>query len=450
MKNSTINFESNHMMEIKIGIFYDGTGLNAHNLLAGNEKDESLLSNIYRLYKFYGNNHNILSLYVEGVGTKNGHADNTLVQAMGVDVPLVTSGYGVFAKYSNSVSSIANLIKNLPDADLNNNKLILIFDVFGFSRGAATARHFVNMVNSSDPSVLNILTKAAQEKGYQISKIPEVRFLGLFDTVASIWRFGTFWEDPHDTGNTNGLKVALDKNAAKTVFHLTAMHECRYNFPLSSVAGKYFELNIPGAHSDIGGSYASQEYEISKITQAKYGIPAINDTKKKVTDELLQLRTDSKWNVLLENTEILRGYLPAPFHQAVSQRKIQGDLQYVALMLMLKAAINKGCPFSHEALVYEKKIPDDLKDYYQHALSVSQDVLNGKENKIDPIYIENISRRYIHISSSWQNVLWPWGHTPMQLSRDVKPEGIPQARAAIDNYQPNRPDVGWTRKVFKT
>jgi len=452
MEHITSAVKVKQLVKLTIGVFFDGTGQNANNLLAAKEKDECKFSNIYRLYKNYGKNHeDNLAVYIEGAGTKNGEGDNTLVQAMGVDVPLVTTGYGVFAKYSNSVSQIAERIKkNLPQADSKKNTLALTFDVFGFSRGAATARHFVNMVNSLDPSVTNILTEVAHEKGYEISKIPEVRFLGLYDTVASIWRLGTFWEDPHDTGDTNGLKVALGKDAAKTVFQLTAKHECRYNFPLSSVSGNYFELELPGAHSDIGGSYASQENEISEITQAKYGVPILSDTKKKVIDELAQLRKDSKWSVLLENTDVVSGYLPAPYHQGVSRRNVSGDLQYVALMLMLKAAINKGCPFADEAMLYENKIPEDLKGYYQHALLVSEDVLIGKEAQIDQKIIDEITPRYIHISSSWKNELWPWGYAPEELSQEVKPEGIREPRAAIDNYQPNRPDTGWQRKIFNS
>ena len=450
MEPITSAVKGKQLVELTIGVFFDGTGQNANNLLTAQEKDECRFSNIYRLYKNYGNNHNDkLAVYIEGAGTKNGAGDNTLVQAIGVDVPLVTTGYGVFAKYSNSVTQIAERIKNLlPKAGLEKNTLTLTFDVFGFSRGAATARHFVNMINSLDPSVTNILTEVAQDKGYEISKIPEVRFLGLYDTVASIWRLGALWGDPHDTGETNGLKVALGKDAAKTVFHLTAGHECRYNFPLNRVGGSYFELELPGAHSDIGGSYASQENEISEITQAKYDIPIVSDSKKKVIDELAQLRKDSKWNILLENTDVVSGLLPAPYHQGVCRRNVSGDLQYVALMLMLKAAINQGCPFSEEAMLYEDSIPEDLKGYYQHASLVSEDVFIGKEARIDPKIIDEIPPHYIHISGSWQNVLWPWGYAPEGLSQEIMPEGIRDPRAVIDNYQPNRPDTGWQRKVF--
>lgn len=87
------------------------------------------------------------------------------MQATSVDVPLVTIGYRVFAKYSNSSSQITGQFKNsLLQAESGKNSLILAFDVFDFSRGTVTARRFVNMVNSLDPSVTSILTEVAQEK----------------------------------------------------------------------------------------------------------------------------------------------------------------------------------------------------------------------------------------------------------------------------------------------
>ncbi|WP_447870188.1 hypothetical protein, partial [Serratia fonticola] len=70
--------------------------------------------------------------------------------------------------------------------------------------------------------------------------------------------------------------------------------------------------------------------------------------------------------------------------------------------------------------------------------------------QIDQKIIDEITPRYIHISSSWKNVLWPWGYAPEELSQEVKPEGIREPRAAIDNYQPNRPDTGWQRKIFNS
>lgn len=114
MEHITSAVKVKQLVKLTIGVFFDGTGQNANNLLAAKEKDECKFSNIYRLYKNYGKNHeDSLAVYIEGAGTKNGEGDNALVQAMGVDVPLVTTGYGVFAKYGNSVSQIAEQIKKI-------------------------------------------------------------------------------------------------------------------------------------------------------------------------------------------------------------------------------------------------------------------------------------------------------------------------------------------------
>ncbi|MFW8177622.1 type VI secretion system tube protein Hcp, partial [Klebsiella pneumoniae] len=78
----------------------------------------------------------------------------------------------------------------------------------------------------------------------------KTRFLGIFDTVAAI---GTPVNgfNPHsaDTGDVN---LALRPGVAEKVFHITAQHECRFNFALNSVKPAWPELALPGAHSDIG------------------------------------------------------------------------------------------------------------------------------------------------------------------------------------------------------
>jgi hypothetical protein len=54
---------------------------------------------------------------------------------------------------------------------------------------------------------------------------------------------------------------------AQKVFHLTAQHECRYNFALNSVARDWPELALPGMHSDIGGGYLPQLREDLFLTR---------------------------------------------------------------------------------------------------------------------------------------------------------------------------------------
>jgi uncharacterized protein (DUF2235 family) len=107
-------------------------------------------------------------------------------------------------------------------------------DIVGFSRGAALALDFANLVND------------------RMSGAP-VRFLGLWDTVAS---FGL----PGNRFNI-GHKLTLPDNV-ESCFHAMSLDERRGNFPLTRVelvtggkpaAGRLEEVWFRGVHSDVGG-----------------------------------------------------------------------------------------------------------------------------------------------------------------------------------------------------
>lgn len=139
----------------------------------------------------------------------------------------------------------------------------LQLDVYGFSRGAAAARCFVNNIKSHHGTAKNIcndhcLNTRLNEWGYKnpddtkIKVEIKVRFLGLYDTVSS---YGfNFLDDVKELGlNYPSGGVNIDK-----VAHLCAGDEYRDNFSLTTM-GSYpnlTQLIFPGAHSDVGGGYA--------------------------------------------------------------------------------------------------------------------------------------------------------------------------------------------------
>ncbi|OGV85068.1 MAG: hypothetical protein A3K19_19870 [Lentisphaerae bacterium RIFOXYB12_FULL_65_16] len=133
--------------------------------------------------------------------------------------------------------------------------------IVGFSRGAAQAREFANMIyRRGNPTsyrhsaVLNDYVGTVVLE--HVSGVtPSVDFMGLFDTVAS---FG--W--PGNDLNL-GYRMRIPPNV-KRVAQATAMNEYRPLFPLSSImrSGESYdptsqrvEKGFPGAHSDIGGGY---------------------------------------------------------------------------------------------------------------------------------------------------------------------------------------------------
>ena len=97
------------------------------------------------------------------------------------------------------------------------------FDVFGFSRGAAAARHFANRVMEQDPAIASAIVKGLRGDFYDGKPSGEVRFLGIFDTVAAIGGISNFFDI---NGRSNPrVKLELRPSVAKKVFQITALNE---------------------------------------------------------------------------------------------------------------------------------------------------------------------------------------------------------------------------------
>jgi len=127
--------------------------------------------------------------------------------------------------------------------------------VYGFSRGAASARAFVTW-----------LDELMQSKPYlaldDLQLPVSVEYLGILDTVASVGLADiaplssghSAWADRTQPLPTSGL--------VKRCLHLVAGHEQRLCFPVDSIRkedGSYpancEEVIYPGVHSDVGGGY---------------------------------------------------------------------------------------------------------------------------------------------------------------------------------------------------
>lgn len=136
--------------------------------------------------------------------------------------------------------------------------------VFGFSRGGAEAVAFSHLFDQ--------LLKGGLLAGIKAS----IRFLGLFDVVASVggsasvaktlpmpgamfdghWAWANYVDEPIPSCVSNGV-------------HLIAAHEMRMNFPVTrQVGAKVKEYLYPGAHSDVGGGYAPGEQGKGRERQA--------------------------------------------------------------------------------------------------------------------------------------------------------------------------------------
>jgi len=200
---------------LRIGAFFDGTGNNKKNDLAIEDGSQTNVAKLYRLYE--GVNYKVA--YEEGVGTeayKEGGATLSVATIADIQNGAISIGdlydSGAMAVGSTAKDHVKSMLAKIDTIiKLNPDKEIVI-DVYGFSRGAAEARDFINEVNQLYANV----------DGGSV-----VGFVGLFDTVASIGLAADYdW----------GLNLNLDENSAEWIVQITAEDEMRANFPLDSLA----------------------------------------------------------------------------------------------------------------------------------------------------------------------------------------------------------------------
>lgn len=269
-----------------INVFFDGTKNNLYNIehrkknpqmYKGKEtvgayesyfNDHSNVSYLYQARK--GGTPNVGWAYIEGIGTGadniNGLDRKNRYLKMR-DKPLEERKY-----YEDSIKGFAfgsgstgiatrvqqsfEKIQTMVSSDLGDRiPTILVLNVFGFSRGAAAARHFVHKVKTEPKGFI----------GWNLTRERIiVNFVGLFDTVSS--RSGVGSIAPEMTGafdtDTKELHLNFERGYASKVFHLTAADEYRLYFSLTNINsairhGFGMEVAISGAHADVGGSYPS-------------------------------------------------------------------------------------------------------------------------------------------------------------------------------------------------
>lgn len=288
--------DNKEVNDVYMGVFFDGTSNNRENI-EGRRKDPSLKNssvsdndssntsygndntNVDRLEKAYlkDNEAHYYSVYVEGIGTKNPKKnDDGTLDYYGDFTRGQGYGKGETGLFEKVEKGCFYIVEKLQDKN-EKNISTLYLDVFGFSRGAAAARIFVNELYkkkiATDKKSYNwgVLGKAFKELDYKIKPHRiKVRFLGIFDTVSS---YGSNILDDVDKD-----KVPLTIPNVGFTVHLTAENEHRINFPLTNIASagaNSIELILPGVHSDIGGGYKSGSETViltetaSKIAEEK-------------------------------------------------------------------------------------------------------------------------------------------------------------------------------------
>jgi len=332
--------------KIRISVFFDGTGNNRANTKLGKNKEDfkkfkdeddyffvprgvfdehasfyNDKTNVVRLEEMISPDQNGFdlseSIYIEGIGTRNNETLGGEVKAYDEIKNDIYAGMsegegptGITGKVQNGINEVIDLLKEKFDSL---DTIEVAIDVFGFSRGAAAARNFIYEIKGNPE---NTLIKMMHKESSMIIDKVDIKFVGLFDSVSAL---GSIFADTNkyeDTGMVDDVKL-LNLDIFKTVevekvVHLCAAEEYRNAFKLINIKsavdkGNGIEIFLPGAHSDIGGSYVDKSGEGNiythqlldlnqvPLTRRDNGLPKIPD-KYYTTKELNELiEIDKKW-----------------------------------------------------------------------------------------------------------------------------------------------------------
>lgn len=460
-------YQPENTIILYIGMFFDGTGNNRFNSeslyytkVKGNndriksseiptqlsftltpekikEKDISKInisnrdsywnpySNIVKLHDLYKEksetdlrtkkNKYTLKQYVEGIGTEKYKEDSVGGSSMG------RGDTGIIAKVERGIK---DLVKE-KIAPLPKDKKIykIVFDVFGFSRGAAAARHFCNEVKKpayyvtrtkQDPydrkgriltDEKDLVKHAGGILGAELKKIGlkpyeetynniEIRFLGLFDTVVSDlvvkenigYKLTPFFNGIPIIAQEylEDIKTNISGLGIKKVFQIRANDEWRANFAYTPTEDGY-TLYMLGAHSDIGGGYA----ELDKYTSilgffdATKGGEEIFKQQEKIRKYFIDnnyCKENEIWFEKIyehtsgfaiessptETTTIYKKKISDHYILKTS-RYISNKYSLVPMYVMLQKAIDYGVPFYKN---YKEAADDDadVKNSFEHEI----------------------------------------------------------------------------------
>ena len=442
---------------LRIGVFFDGTGNNLFNSEQvkgcyardvnlekeaediqrfcqmhgydgqGNVPDSSYgndASNIARLYGLYKDDQNrqlseyetiaYIPIYIDGIGTSGNQDDSDFSQITG------TGAQGVLAKVKQCPARIFEGIDIFKSENPIRKVKTVQFDIFGFSRGAAAARHFANEVMKGEQSPLAQLIPANSSLflegfAWRTSIDVSINFIGIFDTAAAIGSMANGDFSVHDANNP-GVNLYLAPDIAKKVVHLVARDEHRHNFSLNSAGNA--DIVLPGVHSDLGGGYlpnlvervllskprCSRDVDFKTPSSSTNAYRLAEQELGRLQDQLhfygltLQVKT---WAVeTASNVKGDRRKSKNVYAAVYSERVVRNDLSLIYLRIMRELATRHGVEFQTIDEEDQKYVlPEELKGIAKKLMTYAL----GETRSIDLNLNEQalLAQRYIHLSSNW-------------------------------------------------
>ena len=319
--------------KIQANLFFDGTRNNYYNVekadaatrakYGGEDTSyDNALSNVARMWTVIGTEkeNSDMGVYIEGMGTTKFEDDAMAGYALG------TGETGIKTRAQSAFQPLIDEVKK-NRGDLGP-PAILELNLYGFSRGAATARHFAHLLRDQHE-----IARHFTDKWSQVQVV--VNFVGLFDTVSS--------EGIVYGNDVNDLGLRFSAGSARRVFHLIALDEYRLCFSDTTIDSALkakvsinnlsvpmgFELGMPGSHSDVGGGYVcdvnKNETEVRDLAPSEWDPDqgGAKGSQDFVYQQGWYRASDKK---------------ASTWHPYRHQRSISGDYYKVALALMVDMA----------------------------------------------------------------------------------------------------------------
>jgi len=471
--------EPSPKIHLEVGLFTDGTMNNAANTHAFGEQleQECLIpyegntisreecerrmglmlgdsyanapSNVAKLWDLYDEGRiesgntitHRFSIYAPGAGTKTSEDDALYSAATGMGeagiVPQVTLAFSRLSERA-KVSSQGKPI----------NRLTL--DLFGFSRGAAAARHAAHEINQGESG---LLAEILAQNHIPWPETVEVRFVGLFDSVAAIVNPAAGDLSAHNNRNYP-VKLYLSSDKVRHAVHLTAAHEHRRNFALNSLRSRdgslpanFREISLPGVHSDIGGGYGDSQRE-DVLLSPRLPIPRDRlrwPDKTLQWDNLEAKRKQAEaegwlgsYNLPVRQSEQLQAWPkdlgpegparleivtrrqehPAPDGRVElvlrMLRQVRGEYSQVALRLMHRLATDSGAPLQDiDTRKTDNTLPNELNPILQQILEQVEQGSDAPSLTTEHEHL--LLQRYIHYSAHYNGIETLVAGTPAKL-----------------------------------
>jgi Uncharacterized alpha/beta hydrolase domain (DUF2235) len=368
--------QSKKVVDITLGIFFDGTLNNKTNTDEGTKQTAAFKKNGYSKKSdtsYYNDRTNVARLwehlkddkkiYIEGIGTEDRKEDSTMGYGFG------TGPTGVRGKVRIGCEKIVE--KAMAEKNAKGAEKIgtITLDVYGFSRGAAAARNFVYEISkakynamvftdpesgytfksdsddfSTDKDVLpkrGHLGLKLEEKGLEVDLV-KIRFLGIFDTVSSYSKNFSVSPDFNDIEELSLNKIGH----AKSVVHYIAADEHRQNFAITPTPVGV-EKTFPGVHSDVGGSYYDGVEVVEELETTWTNSRKLDPFKKKLINE--------GW-YKEEQLKITGGNF---YFALQGTRDLKKSYSFIPLHFMAEAGISHEVPFNKGTLELSYKMSDN-------------------------------------------------------------------------------------------